>query len=152
PVPGKEEYLNSEKYEYKVWDWDRPGNITDYVSQVNAIRRDHPALHEYENLRFVETSDDNVLAYYKATEDLTDIVLVIVNLDPFHTHESMVSLPLARIGVDPDGQVRAHELLSNETFLWTGSEQHVRLDPNHNPAMIFRIQEWVHRDYVEPDA
>lgn len=152
PVPGREEYLNSEKYEYKVWDWDRPGNITDYVSQVNAIRRDHPALHEYENLRFVETSDDNVLAYYKATEDLTDIVLVIVNLDPFHTHESMVSLPLAPIGVDPDGQVRAHELLSNETFLWTGSEQHVRLDPNHNPSMIFRIQEWVHRDYVEPDA
>jgi len=151
PVPGREEYLNSEKYEYKVWDWDRPGNITDYVSQVNAIRRDHPALHEYENLRFVDTSDDNILAYYKATEDLTDIVLVVVNLDPFHTHESMVSLPLGHMGVDPGGQVRAHELLSNGTFLWTGGEQQIRLDPNHNPAMIFSLHEWVHRDYVEPD-
>ncbi len=152
PIPGREEYLNSEKYEYKVWDWDRPGNIAGYVGQVNAIRRDHPALQEYDNLRFVHTSDDNVLAYYKATEDLGDIVLVIVNLDPFHTHHSTVSLPLERMGVEADGQVRAHELLSNETFLWTGGEQHVELDPNHNPAMIFSLHEWVHRDFVEPDS
>lgn len=152
PVPGREEYLNSEKYEYKVWDWDRPGNISGYVSQVNAIRRDHPALQEYENLRFVDTSDDNVLAYYKATDDLSDIVLVIVNLDPFHTHRSTVSLPLDRLGIERDGQVRAHELLSNESFLWTGGEQHLTLDPQHNPAMIFSLHQWVHHDFVEPDA
>ncbi len=151
PIPGREEYLDSEKYEYKVWDWDRPGNISSYVSQVNAIRRDHPALHEYDNLRFVHTSDDNVLAYYKASEDLADVVLVVVNLDPFHTHQSTVSLPLDRMGVEADGQVRAHELLSNETFLWTGGEQHLALDPNRNPAMIFSLHEWVHRDFVEPD-
>ncbi len=151
PVPGREEYLNSEKYEYKVWDWDRPGNISGYVSQVNAIRREHPALHEYDNLRFVETSDDNVLAYYKATEDGTDIVLVVVNLDPFHTHESSLSLPLEQMGVEPDGQIRGHELLSNETFLWTGGDQRVRLDPEHNPAMMFSLHEWEHHNFVEPD-
>lgn len=151
PVPGREEYLDSEKYEYKVWDWDRPGNIAGYVGQVNAIRREHPALQEYENLRFVDTSDDNVLAYYKATSDLSDIVLVIVNLDPFHTHRSTVWLPLDRFGIVRDGQLRAHELLTNESFLWTGGEQHVELDPNRNPAMIFSLREWVHHDFVEPD-
>ncbi len=151
PVPGKEEYLHSEKYEYKVRDWDRPGNISDYVSRVNAIRRSHPALQEYENLRFVDTSDDNVLAYYKATEDLSDIVLVIVNLDPFHAHQSTVRLPLETLGIAHDGQVRAHELFTDETFLWTGDEQHLTLDPQSSPAMMFSLHKWVHRDYVEPD-
>ena len=92
-----------------------------------------------------------MLAYYKATPDLTDIVLVIVNLDPFHTHRSAVWLSLDRFGVVPDGQLRAHELLSNESFLWTGGDQQVELDPNRNPAMIFSLREWVHHDFVEPD-
>jgi starch synthase (maltosyl-transferring) len=151
PVPGKEEYLHSEKYEYKVWDWDRPGNISGFISRLNAIRRDHPALHEYDNLRFVDTSDDNILAYYKATGDLSDIVLVIVNLDPFHAHESTVWLPLDRLGIVPEGQFRAHEMFSDETFLWTGSEQRLTLDPHQNPAMIFSLHEWVHLDFVERD-
>jgi starch synthase (maltosyl-transferring) len=150
PVPGKEEYLNSEKYEYKVWDWDRPENISAYIGRLNAIRREHPALQEYDNLRFVDTSDDNVLAYYKATENRSDIVLVVLNLDPFHAHESLLWLPLHDWGIAHDGQFRAQELFTHETFLWTGSEQRVWLDPQVNPAMIFSIHEWVHQDYVEP--
>ncbi len=150
-VPGKEEYLNSEKYEFKVWDWDRPGNISSYISRVNAIRREHRSLQEYENLNFVDTSDDNILAYYKATDDFSDIVLVIVNLDPFHAHESNVRLPLETMGIDRDGQYRANELFSNETFLWTGEEQWLTLDPHVNPAMIFSIHKWIHQDFVERD-
>jgi len=149
PVPGREEYLNSEKYEYKVWDWDRPGNISEYIARVNAIRREHPALHEYDNLRFVDTSDDNVLAYYKATPDRSDIVLVVLNLDPFHTHESTVWLPLEAFGIDHGGQYRAQELLSDETYLWTGGEQRLTLDPQSQPAMLFSIHKWVHQEYVE---
>lgn len=149
PVPGKEEYLNSEKYEYKVWDWDRPGNIADYIGKLNAFRREHPALQEYDNLRFVDTSDDQVLAYYKATESLDDIVLVIVNLDPFHAHESQIWLPLDRLGLPWEAQLRARELFSDETFMWTGGEQHVRLDPAVNPAMIFHLQPWEHHTFVD---
>lgn len=149
PVPGKEEYLDSEKYQYKVWDWDRPGNISDYIARLNGIRRNHPALQEYENLRFVDTSDDNVLAYYKATGDGSDVVLVIVNLDPFHAHESAVWLPLDRWGIEHNGQFRATELFTDESFLWTGGEQRLTLDPTSNPAMIFSIQKWIHQDYVE---
>ncbi len=149
PVPGKEEYLNSEKYEYKVWDWDRLGNISDYIGRLNAIRREHPALHEYDNLRFVDTSDDNILAYWKGTADRSDIVLVVLNFDPFHPHESSIAMPLWEWGVETGGQYRAQELFSDESFLWTGDEQLVRLDPQVNPAMVFSIQKWVHQDFVE---
>jgi starch synthase (maltosyl-transferring) len=151
PVPGKEEYLNSEKYELKVWDWDRPGNISGYIGRVNEIRREHQALQEYDNLRFVDTTDENVLAYYKATVDLSDIVLVVVNLDPFHAHESVVWLPLEAMGFDDGGQFRANELLSDETFLWTGNQQQLTLDPLQNPAMIFSIHKWIHQNFEERD-
>lgn len=151
PVPGKEEYLNSEKYEYKVWDWDRERNITPFIARLNQIRKDHPALHEYDNLRFVETSDDNVLAYYKATPDRSDIVLVVVNLDPFHAHTSSVRLPLEIWGIDHFGQYSARELFTDESFLWTGAEQHLTLDPQINPAMVFEIRKWQHQDYAERD-
>jgi len=150
PVPGREEYLNSEKYEYKVWDWDRPGNISDYIARLNAIRRQHPALQEYDNLRFHHASDDNVLCYSKVSRDGSDIVVVVVNLDPFHEHDSEIRLPLNQFGIAQDGQFRAIELLTEETFLWSGAEQRVRLDPQVNPAMIFAIRPWIHQDYAEP--
>ena len=98
PVPGREEYLNSEKYEYKVWDWDRPGNIIPYITRINAIRREHPALQLYDNLRFYPSDDENITAYGKATPDGSDRVLVVVNLDPFDAHETWLHLPLARVG------------------------------------------------------
>jgi starch synthase (maltosyl-transferring) len=151
PVPGKEEYLNSEKYEYKVWDWDRPGNISDYIARLNTIRRDHPALQEYYNLRFVETSDDQVLAYYKATPDHRDIVLVVVNLDPFHAHDTRLTLPLDALGMERTAQIRAEELFGNEIYMWTGPEQVLRLDPGSNPAAIFSLSLWQHREFVETD-
>jgi starch synthase (maltosyl-transferring) len=150
PVPGKEEYLNSEKYEYKVWDWDRPGNIVDYVTTINRIRREHPALQEYDNLRFYGTDDDNVICYGKATPDLADIVVGVVNLDPFQPHETAIHLPIAQFGIAEDEQYRATELITGETFIWTGGSQRVRLDPHVEPAMLFSISRWAHVDYAEP--
>ena len=105
PVPGREEYLNSEKYEYKVWDWDRPGNIIPYITRINAIRREHPALHLYDNLRFYPSDDENITAYGKATPDGSDRVLVVVNLDPFDAHETWLHLPLAEWGSGTRGTV-----------------------------------------------
>ena len=98
PVPGREEYLNSEKYEYKVWDWDRPGNIIPYITRINAIRRAHPALHLYDNLRFYPSDDENITAYGKATPDGSDRVLVVVNLDPFDAHETMAPPAAGGVG------------------------------------------------------
>ena len=149
PVPGKEEYLNSEKYEFKVWDWDRPGQISEYIARINAIRRAHPALQQYDNLRFFEASDDHVLCYGKTSVEPRDTVVVVVNLDPFHAHHARISLPIEDFGVERYGQYRATELLTGEVFLWTGTEQEVTLDPATNPAMIFEIQPKVQTAFVD---
>lgn len=150
PVPGKEEYLNSEKYEYKVWDWDRPGNISAFITGLNRIREEHPALQDYENLEFYHSSHDSVIVYGKRTSNNDDIVVVVVNMDPFHAHETLFTLPIERMGLDGEQTYRADELLTGETFMWTGSTHHWRLDPQVNPVTIFAIQPWLHQDYAEP--
>ncbi|MBA2753491.1 MAG: alpha-1,4-glucan--maltose-1-phosphate maltosyltransferase [Chloroflexia bacterium] len=150
PVPGKEEYLNSEKYEFKVWDWDRPGNIVEYVTAINRIRREHPALHEYDNLRFHDAADETILCYSKSTPDHADTVVMIVNLDPFQPHETVIVLPIGEWGIGDGEQYRATDLLSGETFMWTGARQTVFLDPRQEPAMMLSIQRWAHVEFTEP--
>ena len=138
PVPGKEEYLNSEKYQYKVWDWDRPGNIRDYITRLNLIRRENPALHEYDNLEFFNATDDNVLVYGKITPDRSNFILVAINLDPHHPHETLFELPLWKLNLPDWGTVVMEDLLSGHQFEWTGKRQHVWID-NSNPAFIWRV-------------
>lgn len=150
PVPGKEEYLNSEKYEYKVWDWDRPGNISDFIARINQIRREHPALQEYDNLRFYPADDENVLCYGKSLPDAGDNVLAVVNLDPFQAHETVFHLPIHEFGIESDEQFRATDLISGETYIWTGPSQQLRLDPQEEPVRLFAIQRFHHIEYAEP--
>ena len=149
-IPGKEEYLHSEKYEYKVWDWDRPGNIKDYVKRVNAIRRENPALHYYKNLRFYQSSDDNVIFYAKVSPDRSSTVLVAVNLDPFQAHEATLRVPIREFGIRPEQQYLAHELITDQKYLWKGAEQTIRLDPAGEPAAIFAISGWQFVEYEDP--
>jgi starch synthase (maltosyl-transferring) len=139
-IPGTEEYLHSEKYEYKVWDWDRPGHIKDDITRLNRIRRDNPALQYLQNLRFCPARDDHVLCYVKATGDRSSIVLVAVNLDPFQAHEATVELPLAEMSIGPDETFTAIELFTDTGHRWRGPSQRLRLDPHSRPAAIFRIE------------
>ncbi|MDX6381131.1 MAG: hypothetical protein QOI57_2155 [Rubrobacteraceae bacterium] len=138
PVPGKEEYRNSEKYDYKVWDWVRPGNIKDYVRQVNRIRRENPALHELTDLRFHEAPNDNILFYSKSSGDNT--VLVALNLDPYSAHETWLQVPLERAGLNENEPYVLEELLSGRRFERTGRGFWVRLVPQENPAEMFRLR------------
>jgi starch synthase (maltosyl-transferring) len=138
-IPGTEEYAASEKYQYKVWDWDRPGNIKDYIAQVNSIRRDNPALHHLRNLRVYRASDPNVIFYGKMTADRTNMVFVAVNLDPHGAHSSEIGFPLPEMGIATDAPYQAEELLTGDRFHWRGPVQHVHLDPQRNPAVIFRV-------------
>jgi starch synthase (maltosyl-transferring) len=142
PVPGKEEYLNSEKYEFKVWDWDRPGNIKDLIRRVNRIRAEHPALHEYENLRFHESDSDEVIFYGKMTLSRSDNVFVAVNLDPFETSEATLRLPLRALGIGPEESYAVADLLEGDRVLRTGDTLAVTLDPEVNPAFIFSVERW----------
>jgi starch synthase (maltosyl-transferring) len=150
PVLGREEYLFSEKYEYKVWDWDRPGNIVADVNRLNRLRREHPALQEYANLRFFETDDENLLCYGKWTPDLSDIVVVVVNLDPFSPREGHIHLPLPELGLDWEQPYRSHDLVSEETHLWNGGRIWLRLDPQESPYRVYSLEAWRRVDYAEP--
>ncbi|MBN2433454.1 MAG: alpha-1,4-glucan--maltose-1-phosphate maltosyltransferase [Acidobacteria bacterium] len=146
PVPGTEEYLHSEKYEHKVWDWNRPGNIKDFIRRLNQIRREQPALQQYRNLRFYTADNDNLLFYGKHTADLKNIILMAVNLDPFEAHEATVELPLAELGLKPDETYQMHELISGRYFFWTGARNYIRVDPEYQPAQIFRLGRWSYRE------
>ena len=138
-IPGTEEYLHSEKYEYKVWDWDRPGNIKAEIATLNRFRRDNPALRLFTNLVFCDTDDEHVLAYLKQTPDRGNIVLVVLNLDPFAPHEALVTLPLHDLGVAPDDRFHLDEALSGVTYDGRGAHHRFRLDPQLHPALVFRL-------------
>ena len=146
-VPGTEEYLHSEKYEYKVWDWERPGAISDYIARLNRIRREHPALQEYENLSFYECDSDQVLFYGKATLDRRITILVAVNLNPFQTQTADLRIPLGDLGIGPDDTYQLHELLTDRRDLMNGDHYQVRLDPQHEPAVIFAVRRWSRREH-----
>ena len=139
PIPGREEYLHSEKYEYKVWDWDRPGHIKRDIAVLNRFRRENPALHELTNLRFLDCPDPNILAYAKVAPDRSNIIVVAVNLDPHNAHESEIELPLADFGLKPDQEFSLEEAFTGRVLSWRGPRQRVALDPETNPALLFRL-------------
>jgi len=156
PVPGKEEYLDSEKYEIKAWDWNRPGNIRPLIRRLNQIRRENPALQEYDNLRFHLTDSDQVIFYEKGTADGANVVFVAVNLDPFESHDVTLFFPLDSVGVAEHETWEAEELLQGGAHLWQGSHQRIRLDPAA-PARIWRVRRWgstEHRfdTFMEPEV
>ena len=138
--PGSEYYLDSEMYQHKVWDWDRPGNIVESVTQINQIRRENPALHLYKNLRFYGSEDERILFYGKATPDGSNVILVALNLDPFETHHGGVFLPPGELGIRDDEVYEVEDLLTGATYSWHGRHNWVRLDPHVQPAHILRIR------------
>ena len=135
--PGSEEYLNSEKYEYKARDWGAPGNLVDYVTRINRIRRENRALHAYTNLRFYPADDPNIVFYGKMTPERDNLVFVAVNLDPFATHASSVDVPIAELGIGDAQSYRVHELIGDRWYDWRGARNYVELHPNVEPAQIF---------------
>jgi starch synthase (maltosyl-transferring) len=139
PIPGREEYLHSEKYEYKVWDWDRPGNIKDDVALLNRFRRDNPALQQFVELRFIASADPNILAYAKTSADRSNTVIVVVNLDPHGVHAGDIDLPLGELGLPWDREFALAEAFTGAIWRWRGGRQWVRLDPDTNPALVFRL-------------
>jgi starch synthase (maltosyl-transferring) len=138
--PGSEEYLNSEKYEYKVRAWDAPGNLVDYVTRINHIRRQNRALHGYTNLRFYSADDPSILFYGKMTPERDNLVFVAVNLDPFGAHAGMVDVPIAELGIAAGQPYRMRELISDREYEWRGPRGYVDLHPDVEPAQIFVLQ------------
>lgn len=135
-----EYYLDSEMYQHKVWDWGRPGNIVADVTRINHVRRENPALQLYDNLRFYPVDNDQLLVYGKATPDGANIVLCVVNLDPFWPQAGWLDVPLQDWGIDGDQPYVMHDLLTDDRYTWRGRSNWVRLDPNVQAAHVFRVE------------
>lgn len=139
PLPGREEYLDSEKYEIRSRNWDAPGNIRGYVARLNGIRRDNPALHDFRNITFYNVFDDKILLYGRMTPSLDNFLLVAVNLDPHGAHGGAFEMPLWEFKLPDHEALQVEDLFTGQRWQWRGKIQHLLLDPAVNPAAIWRL-------------
>jgi len=138
PVPGKEEYLDSEKYEIRPRDFSAPGNIIAEIAQLNRIRRQNPALHSHLGLTVYNAWNDNILYFGKRSADGSNFILVAVSLDPFNAQEAHFELPLWELGLPDDAQTQGEDLMNGHRWTWYGKTQWMRIEP-HQPFGIWRI-------------
>jgi starch synthase (maltosyl-transferring) len=137
---GSEEYLDSEKYQIRVRDYQRADSLAEFIGQINAIRRTHPALQHDWGLSFHRTDNGEILAYSKRSVDGRDVILVVVNLDPANMQHGFVQLPIVDWGLTPHAAVEVADLLSGERYFWRGEWNYVRLDPQDRVAHILHVQ------------
>ncbi|MDD5687121.1 MAG: DUF3416 domain-containing protein [Elusimicrobia bacterium] len=135
--PRTETYADSEKYQYKVWDWNKQGNIKDYIAKINEIRNSNPALQQYDNLRIYNSINDNIFFYGKKYGD--NIILIAVNVNPFEIQNARVTVPVEEFGISSDTDYIVEELITGKKYVWHGRENYVRLEPHKEPVYIFRV-------------
>jgi starch synthase (maltosyl-transferring) len=137
---GSEEYLNSEKYEIRTWDLERPDSLAPLIRLTNKARHENPALHGDWSLRFHDVDNDQLIAYSKSTPDKSNVVLVVVNLDPNWKQTGWVTLDLKELGVEMGRPYSVVDLLSGARHVWTGPRNFVELSPHAIPAHVFRVE------------
>jgi len=138
--PGSEEYLDSEKYEIKTWDIDRPDSLRDLITKVNLARRKNPALQSDHNLRFHNVDNPQLICYSKHTDDYRNIIVTVVNLDPHHTHSGIVDLNLQELHMDDHAAYQVHDLLTDARYWWHGRRNYVELAPQGIPGHVLRLR------------
>ena len=143
---GSEEYLDSEKYEIKHWNRESADSLKDFITRINKIRKDNPALKCDWSLCFHEIDNEQMVCYTKRTEDLGNIILVVVNLDPHHVQSGWVRIPLEPLQLAATDSYQAHDLLTGARFLWHGARNYVQLDPKNGPAHILRLRRRIRRE------
>ncbi len=156
--PGSEEYRDSEKYQVRHWDPRTPGSLDAFMRRLNQIRRENPALRNDTSLQFLPLDNEQIIAYVKMSHDAgrdaqqeiaqlrevsQNLILVVVNLDPYHKQSGWVELPPELIGSDPQRPYQVHDLLGDGRYLWTGSRNYIELDPQVTPGQVFRIRRHV---------
>jgi len=139
--PGSEEYLNSEKYQVRQWDLDRPESLRRLIAVVNRIRKNNTALQSDWGLAFHPISNDNLLCYSKRSDDGKNLVLMVMNLDPTRTQSGMVDVPLERFGLADGQPYQVNELLIGEQYTWTGRQNYVELNPTKVPGHILELRQ-----------
>ncbi|MEI6848198.1 MAG: alpha-1,4-glucan--maltose-1-phosphate maltosyltransferase [Chlorobiaceae bacterium] len=142
---GKEEYLDSEKFEIKTWDLDRPGNIRAEITRINRIRKDNAALQQTNTITFVRVEasqgveDDQLMGYIKRSSDDRNIILTVVNLDPFNSRSGWLRFPLELFDLSHHHVFKVEDLLTGMSYNWNGEWNYVEVNPRLIPAHIFRV-------------
>jgi starch synthase (maltosyl-transferring) len=136
---GSEEYLDSEKYEIRHWDLERPDSLRPLISRVNAIRNSNEALQSDWRLKFHTCENDQLICYSKESEDRSNLILAVVNLDPYYTQSGFVTLPMEELGIPQDRGFEAEDLLTGDRYLWQGARNYVELNPALKSGHIFKI-------------
>ena len=139
PYPGKEEYLNSEKYEIKHWDWTVKNKLIHLITKLNQIRKDHPALQQTNNIHFCRIENEQLLAFYKWDEERKDELLIVVSLDSNHVQQGYVQVPLDFMGVAAGTPLEFYDLLTQTTYKWQSEWNFIELQPNL-PFHLFHIR------------
>jgi starch synthase (maltosyl-transferring) len=134
-----EEYLDSEKYEIKHWDIERPDSLRHFITRVNRIRRKNPALQSNLSLHFHPVDNERLICYSKRTEDHSSVMLVVVNLDYRYKQSGWVNLSLEELGLDADRTYQVRDLLADTAYKWRGPRNYVDLDPQKVPAHVFQV-------------
>ncbi|MNX15983.1 Alpha-1,4-glucan:maltose-1-phosphate maltosyltransferase 2 [compost metagenome] len=134
-APGKEEYLNSEKYEYFKWDWEKENKITTLITKINSIRKNQLSLQQTNNIVFCDTNNDQVMAYYKFDDAKLSETLMVVSLDHYNVSRAMVKLPLEQIGNQP---IQITDLITGNSYFWDKEWNFVEISPEL-PFHLFKI-------------
>ena len=134
-MPGKEEYHNSEKYEFFNWDWTVQNKLITVISRLNRIRHEQPSLQQTNNIQFCATDNDQVLAYYKFDDDKLDETLMICSIDPYYAKQTWVQLPLQALGIQAGQSIKVIELITGNSYIWDKEWNFVEL----NPALPFHL-------------
>ena len=137
PSPIKEELADSEKYQYKVHNWSGPG-IQDFVRRLNVARQEHAALQEYDNLEFHYAQNDQLMVYSKKSGD--DVILCVCNMDMDHVQEGIVELDMAKLGLENDSFYFLKDIVTDESYVWRGNKNYVKLDPAKAPGHMFILK------------
>lgn len=138
PMPGKEEYKDSEKYEICQWDWERENKLTAVMTKINHARKEHPALQQTNNIKFCDTDNDMLMAYYKYNDDKTSEVIMVASLDAYYTRQGWVKIPLMELGVREGQQIRVKDLITGSSYVWDKEWCFVELHPGL-PFHLFKI-------------
>jgi starch synthase (maltosyl-transferring) len=141
-MPGKEEYIDNEKYEIKNWNWDQYTRIGEIITKLNRIRKENSALQSTWNIEFAETTNEQIICFIKADLEKDNILIIAVNIDPYHTQSAHVKLPLTKAGIKPGTTYKVHDLLSGDTHEWNYEWNYVQLNPQEIPAHVFKVEHY----------
>jgi starch synthase (maltosyl-transferring) len=137
---GSEEYLDSEKYQLRQWQLGRPDSLYSLIARMNRIRRENSALHSNDTLNFCRIDSDQLIAYLKMDSAGSNVILTIVNLDPYSAQSGWVDLDIEALDFSADQPYQVHDLLSDQRFVWRGRRNYVLLEPHRAPAHVFRLR------------